>query len=708
MPDTLPVAAPALPAIAPNLNIPTNLCVVPDWTQGGAQKVSWSAVPGCTYNLYASDVIALKGLTVPTGVVPVLLLWGGSMFSVTSVNAAGVESMPSNRIGITDGPPSTSSVPAASVPSAPTNLLVVPEWNAGTARNALAWDTPGWLQGQLIKRDGVEIARGVWASQYFDMDVLPGQVYSYEVFGMLQVCTPMAFSLGSGAVAATALSAPPAALQTLPGVNHIQAKHSSAFVFIDPALGAVDHRLRDTVSGRCKYAGPLPLYHSVWVNPARQPLSIEWTGIEPGGVDLVLEAVDKLGPFQRMMDMECGCAKVDNGQGDASNIPIVLSASAPFHVDAIPRVASGKEAFVETWDVVDPLVLQPLPSVIPPGSQFYGQKNDYAAYANKNWTMKLFGCDNDSTKLEMSHRHFMPDVYDGGGAKSSYAAHNNNASFAMQPNKTVQVLPGQVLCMTMESTMHNSSRRWWEFGIGQAGAELINIGKFAESKLSPTTAGAYLRWQIQGGSSNLDLFPATGGVFSQIDLMQPENWADGESTARISYDHEGPLANGTAQDLDKKHVLRLYVSADRYRFVEETPSGLYNILRDKTFPAGVTIDLSNVQPYWVYQLYHTGLALEEQRQYAPWDRDAINNNPFNSREHVGIMTIEVLDGFPGDPVIVPPIIPPVIPPVVPPVDPPQPPVVLPPPVAAAPTKAEAVAALDTLTAYLKLMISGAA
>jgi hypothetical protein len=742
MPDTLPL-------MPTNGNIPTNLCVVPDWTQAGAQQVSWSPVAGATYNFYVSDVLAVKGLIAPTWLVPVSLLWGnseysGAMFTVTSVDAMGVESNPSIQTCCIyyNSPASTGSpAPAGTVINAPVNVSCTPQWNDGKPRNEVTWEAAGagcWA----VSRDGAEVARGLTVCRYLDNDVLPGSSHVYLVTAIDQTHTPVLTSTASLPASGTALASAPAAIPAtiLPG--KIISNDDSVVVFITPVPGCTDYRIHDVSDPTIfKYAGPITYQKTAGVtNSPRFALSIEWNGIDPAkGATLIIEGVDKLGPFQRMEIMESGCACPEsvNGQRDPSNLPNVLCASLPFAVSCTPLVTTGTQVFTETWRNSQPFTPLPMPTVIPEGSQYYGNNGDYALFENDKWLIKQFGCDLVNTKFFVEHGHFMDVVYDGGGIGSSNPPHNNVASLVMQPKTTPDISGGKVLHMSCEVDAHFDGRRWVECGVGEAGQELINIAKFETHSLNPTTGGGYLRWQIEGENQSLHLFPDMGGVYSDVDLANVKDWNDGQTFQRKGWDHLAPLANGTTQDLDKRHRFDLYLSEGRIRVTETTPDGLYSIVRDEVFPAGVKLPFTKCQPYWVHQFYHSANEIAELHNYSPEEGYWINERPYNDLRHWDNFIVEVLDGFPGDapPVVVPPVfIPPITPPVIvppPPVGPPEPPVVLPPvfippitppvivppalvppgiipPAAEGPSKAESCAALDVLTAYLKLMIGGAA
>lgn len=652
------VTAP-MPQISALLTPPANLCIAGLWVGSTANVLSWQPVPGAAgYNVYVSDVRVGTGLTLPNFTLMPNMLWGGALFTVTTVDAEGMESIPSAPAGVL--PVYNPALPAiwwACAPDVPSALVVVPQWNQGSPRNFITWRGHSSDSVYNVSRDGRKVASGLSNLYYFDSDIKPGESHAYTVSGVnTDWPVPVEGTL-SASVSTTALDSPPVmATSGKISITNVIANDDSAVIFISPVPGATDYRVYDIHNpARAKYAGQITYQKSGYVDLPRMALSIEWNGINPAvGADLMVEAVDKLGPFQRMdgiigsgaMKMSGMSGQAMNGQGDPSNVPIVLAQSAAFHVTCTPTVLSGEQAFFDNFRTSQPFVKQPLPTYIPPGSQFYGQADDYAAYDNDKWEVRQYGADLTNSQFFVMDNHFMDTTYDGGGPGSSYSTHNNNASMVMMPKATADITGGKVLHITFEADAHFSSRRWLEVGIGEAGAELINIAKFQDQRAHPTVGGKFLRWQIEAGSNNLDLFPALGGVFSQVDLMQFSDWNDSQTTSRICWDHTAPLANGTPQDLDKRHRFDLYVSKTHYRLQETMPGGMYNTVRERDFPAGSSLPFDKCQVYFVHQVYHTGNEINETKNDNPSEQYWYNQRPYADERHWDNMGFEVLNSFP--------------------------------------------------------------
>ena len=205
-----------------------------------------------------------------------------------------------------------------------------------------------------------------------------------------------------------------------------------------------------------------------------------------------------------------------------------------------------------------------------------------------------------------------------------------------------------MLHVTFEVDAHFDSRRWVEVGIGEAGDELIDIAKFETHNQGPTVSGKFVRWQIQNENNSLNLYPAIGGDFSQVDLLQNVTGQDIASVARIDWDHVGPFANGTMQDIDKRHRFDLYLSKTHYRIQESMPDGLYNIVREKEFPAGTSLPFDKCQVYFVHQVYHTANDRSELMASYPYESYWYTQRPYSDERHWDNMGFEVLDSFPGE------------------------------------------------------------
>lgn len=381
-------------------------------------------------------------------------------------------------------------------------------------------------------------------------------------------------------------------------------------------------------------------------------LSIEMNGLDPvNGANIVIEAVDKFGPFQLMDGMAGpGAMQMDgmhsavNGQGNPSDVPLVLATSAPVAVTLKPRVLTGDQVFFDTFRNEQPLVEQPLPAPIP--GLNYGDPQCYASFANDKWTIRDYGGDLLDSKVFFMGSHLMDTLYDGGTPRTNGPIHNNNASQVIMPNTTADISGGKVLHVTFEVDPHMDGRRWCDLFVGEAGDTLVDPGKFAEFVgRKPTLSGKLFRWEIQNTHS-LSLFPGIkpDAVSDAVYLTDQAHGVGPDSFGLCA--RQGPWCtipwNGTTGDLDKRHKFDCYLSSNRVVVMEQ---GV--VVKDASFPVGVTLPFDKCQVYFVHQLYHTGNDRPELINYDPADCYWYNNRPYTDERHWDNMGYSVLDAFPA-------------------------------------------------------------
>lgn len=623
---------------------PSNLTVQGYWSNGQPTDIlSWNAVPGAvSYNIYQYDTL-IGSVPSNSYMVPTAKWLGGLTYAVTAVVKQGTESIPSNIVraqgGNNPNQPPTQSGP----PPVPTALTVTPEWNVGKPRIRLAWQGSGDDATYNVYRDGQKIASGIWGLTYLDTAVQPGETHSYAISGVTNWLITPESAVSSPSVTTTALTAAPAPSGSQIQITGVQSNDDSVIVSFAAVPGAVDYRAHTLAHpGIIKYSGG--------------SLSIEMNGLNPASPpNIVVEAVDKLGPFQKMDGamgagmMSPGMIAMDayaiNGQGDPSNVPNVLATSGPVSVTCQPFTLAGSQAFFDAFRNEAPFVQQPNPNVR--AGSFYGDPANYQEYANNNWAIRDYGGDIANTKIFTMSNHFMDTLYDGGSPWSNIPIHNNDASLVMMPKATADISGGRVLHVTFEVDSHFSLRRWCEVQLAQAGDLLIepgNIDTGSGPLRFPTQSGTELRWRIDGEFHKLILYRNVNGVVQQTFLIDT-SWNPGNErygpAARIRYDGL-PLANGTAQDLDKRHRFDLYLSQTHYRLME---SG--QIIKDADFPAGLSLSFSNVQPYFVHQLYHTGNDRPEQIGNGSANAYWYNYRPWADERHWDNMGFSVLNAFPN-------------------------------------------------------------
>ena len=620
------------------LTAPANLGVQGVWNGAPSDLLAWSPVPGAaSYNVYQYDVLIAHGQTLPSYAVPADLYSPGLTYTVTAVDAAGTESLPS-AVATAQGRTDPAAQPGwmPDPPTVPTLPVAVAEWNAGRPRVHLTWHGNHTDFTFNVYRDGKKVASGLWCLGFYDADVQPGESHVYTVTGVNVPWTQMLESAPSVAAAVTALASGPSAAPGTVSVTGVEPGDDSAVVSFAAVPGATDYRVRD-------------LAHPNTVKYSGGGLSVEMNGLDTvNGADLVVEAVDKLGPFQKMDGMAGpGAMQMDgmhsaiNGQGDPSNVPNVLAVSAPVHAACRPLTLSGAQAFFDSFRAEQPLVAQPCPAPIPgdTGGE-YGNPANYLALANDKWEMREYAADLTNTKIFFMGSHFMETLFDGGTPHTNGPMHNNNASLVMVPKATADIAGDKVLHVTFEVDAHFNGRRWCDLVVAPAGDPFINPGKL-DGGLWPNTSGNLFRWEIKPGFHIPELFLKN----TQTDLVQIANGIlqDAPNVARTFWDGS-PLMNGTPQDLDHRHRFDLYLSRKHFRLLEAG-----QLVKDADFPAGMALPFDKCQVYFVHQLYHTGNDRNELVDWYPGECYWSNYRPWSDERHWDNMGFRVLDGFPALP-----------------------------------------------------------
>jgi len=638
-----PASATALqpPADQATLTAPANLSVAGVWSGVSTDLIAWSPVPGAmSYNVYLYGVPLAKGLTATSYAVPPDVFVWGLTYTVTAVDGMGIESLPS-AVATAQGHYDPASRPAwlPDAPAVPTALAAAPEWNAGTPRIHLTWHGDPTDFTYTVYRDGRQVASGLWGLNFYDAAVRPGETHTYTVSGVNVPWTTPVESLPSAPVTAGALLAAPVPLGVPVQITDVQPNDDSALVCFAAVPGAVDYRVYD-------------LAHPSTVKYSGGSLSIEMNGLDPVvGADLVVEAVDKPGPFQTMDGMAGpGAMQMDgmhsaiNGQGDPSNVPLVLASSAPVHVTCRPDGLAGSQVFFDTFRNEQPLIAQPIPALVP--GTWYGDPTGFAEFRNDKWTVRNYGSDLLNTHVFFMGSHLMDTLYDGCAPHSQGPIHNNNASLVLMPNATADISDGKVLHVTFEVDAHMGGRRWCDVFVGPSGDTLVDPGKFADFMgRRPTLSGRLFRWEIQSGAHSLSLFPGVkpDANSDEVHLTHQQNGVGPDSFGLCA--RSGPWCaipfNGTPGDLDKRHKFDLYLSKNRAVIMEQG-----HVVKDAPFPHGATLPFDKCQVYFVHQLYHTANDRNDLVTWDPSDSYWYNYRPWADERHWDNMGFEVLNAFP--------------------------------------------------------------
>lgn len=653
-PQSAPVSATA--PNPPTLTPPTNLRVQGFWQGAPSDVLTWDAVAGAaSYNVYRYDTRIASGDMGTSYTVPFDQFYTDLTYTVTAVDAMGMESAPSNLAGGIGGfdPANPPAWLVTTTPNAPYNIKATVEWNAGKPRVLLIWQGeefsgPGLYlpQTHRIYRDGILVADGMWDFTYLDNHVQPGETHSYTVSAINPIVNSGA--VGGQGVLEGPQSAPITASVPInePAFDSVQTAHitsvmpndDSALVSFAAVAGAVDYRIYDT-------SAPMTQKYSDGA------LSIQWNGIDPAkGADLIVEAVDKLGPFQTMdgtMGPGAGMGMAINGHGDPSNIPNVIARSAPFHVTCQPRTLTGDQAFFDNFRNEQPLKPSALPNALAAESNPYVEIQDQT---NDKWLIRTYNADTKMTSVFFDHDHFMDTLYDGPTAVKMPFTHNNDASMVMIPKATADISDGRVLHVTFEVDAHMDNRRWIELFVAPAGDDLLHANP---TKLNltpgemPTTSGNMFMWQITHEYHDAQEF-IKGQPQELVNLVSDGKtdpvigpWDVGTAITRNG-DWGGPTVNGTIQDLDKRHRFDLYLSQTHFRLLE---NGVVCKDRDLIIP----LPFSQCQVDFVHELYHTANDRGEIIDFTDYCPDGsywYNYRPWSDERHWDNMGFEVLPSFP--------------------------------------------------------------
>jgi hypothetical protein len=393
--------------------------------------------------------------------------------------------------------------------------------------------------------------------------------------------------------------------------------------------GAVDYRVTDLNDPHAvvKYAGqtmPYPLLTPEAPLPDYSHYSIEVNGIDPvKGARLVVEAVDRLGPFQspfEQKDMggpctcapgstdcatgQCLCCKqmVLNGQGDSNGVPIVIAKSDIIQVYRKPRGLNGgltgSQIWFENFQNPAPFVLTGNNPNWPISA--FQNSNEYIEWDNGRMTVSAWGSQPDQTVIFTGHGHFMDVLSDSKGI--------TNASMVIHPKAHFDITGGKTLHVTWEVDAHYTGRRWCNLIVTRAGDGITNPGKLDFAPWTfPTVSGDEFRWEVHNYNHFAQLF--LNGVLNEVGNR---GWVDFVQTARIFWDNSTPLSDGTLLEVDKRHRFDLYLSKNSFQLEERDQFGTLRNKQARVFPDGMALPFEDCEISFVHQVYHSA---EEHDEY---------------------------------------------------------------------------------------------
>ena len=530
---------------------PINLGIVPLIVGDSTRyKIIWTEVAEAeSYKIYRNERL-IGTSTTNSFIIPNDFLSFSMFYFVTAINKDGIESFPSANVL---GRFSASKIPMPEGQVDPCrDIIGYSEINNSKIRNVLSWSTFPQGNDDLnvqywnIYRDGILKAEGMYLQYFIDDDVEPGKEYSYVIEGAIR---------RQGLVKTT--SNPPYTIKTksdtnLPPVGvveilSVQPGDDTLKVKFKKYPGAVDYRVK--ILSR-NVANDERIGGEYWTKYSGDNDLIQVNGVGPETTaTMVIEAVDKFGPFVRMDGfdgpghyiteagsysggghshgddeslpmgnhryinaMEMVNAEV-NGQGDPSNIPNVIAISAEFTGTTIPFEFTGEQQFFEPWRSVKEFkFVQADPEVIKKRAYPGLYARYFTIYENDKFELLLDECDQLRTQVFWMADHMMSTVYDGGTVPISNVSHNNNAILMIIAKQSANISGDKVLHSTFEVDPHLTNRRWIDMLFYDANDKLFG-GQEPSTNL--TSTNNTLRWIIKADGHILIQTKMVNGVFTE-------------------------------------------------------------------------------------------------------------------------------------------------------------------------------------------------
>lgn len=616
-PDPPPAPQPGDP-IAP----PTNLRAVPVSGQD-ACTLSWDARTGAvTYKLYRlEDLALLATITAPT---TSYLLTGsawrsGARCFVTATGDNDMESLPSAAILNISGKAGWNN---PNSPAVPTNLIATPQWNDGAPQNLIEWDTNNTLWHEVY-RNGSKIAEGILRLYYVDRNVTAGVTYSYQVRSVIDYGNPGSaasyrYSSLSAAVNCATRTGQPAAITNPLVVAAGASGPHYAFINITPLAGAVDYRAYPIGTAPyegAKYAG-------------RGSTSIQVAGLPNGSnVTYIVEALDKLGPFQRH-EKQGFPGHHDlvhvNGHGDPGNVPSVLQATTIALQGTAITLTGSQQHNVDfgTYDYDADLATDSISSSLAAahGKSYPVATNDHLlrAYQNSDFRFYFLRVNQEESAVFGKGKHLMWVNADG-GTHPFPPRHNNNATLGLEYKDAAALTGSQVLRVVVDIDGHMSSRRW------------INL-------LLRDTADPFYLPDDQFFNK-----PVVSNQFVRVSIFHDQTVLGWNHTGGSAVYYRSPAQNGGQPGLDR--VVRfemLYRASDRRVLFKEGGVTIFDRIA-----TGLTMPSTAIGVNVHHQVYHTNEDVQDHLRNGCFERYWIAHRLFEDERHLFGFAYEVLSAWPS-------------------------------------------------------------
>ena len=528
-----------------NPEAPTNLRTFGFWDSGPFDVLQWEPSPGAvSYNIYRYDNKIGSSKTNSFNVNK-LIYQDHWTYTVTAVDKFGLESLPSN-LGMARGehPPNYNFGWRTNPPSTPGKYAANPEWNRGRPRNFIKWqDQQVWGQdapgAYNVYKDGVKICSGLWSQYFIDTNVVSGKTYKYQIGSVNRDQFKVQETLGPIVEITTAFG--PKDLSPTPiNITANEPNDDSIVVKFDYVPGALDYRVY--VEGN-----PNTVKYSSGFN------MVEMNGLVSNqSYNLIVEALDKMGPYQKIDGIIGPGASGPNGEvhaavnghGDPSNEPNVIARSNPYRVATVQRKLTGEQVFFDNFRDFQPIAQLPTKQDIfdfrfGPNNQYKNEAHLFLKwFENDKWNFFLDDLDTNHSTVFLMGSHFMDTIYDGASLPRPGWAHLSNGVMLMSPKKTANIAGNKVLHVTFEVDPHFSGRRWCDVLLLPAG-ETVYSGKAADKIAMNTKSGKLFRWAIGAGSHEINVDTGYNKDGSRKSFKVPVKFADRGSI----YSYPAPYRN---------------------------------------------------------------------------------------------------------------------------------------------------------------------
>jgi hypothetical protein len=441
---------------------------------------------------------------------------------------------------------------------------------------------------------------------------------------------------------------PPPATLPLVKILRVEPNDDSAKVHFEHVEGAVDYRIYPTGHAHAKkYSGGNTI--------------VEWNGIR-AATEVVVEAVDQLGPFQ-FHDGSIPHSEVHsiNGHGPSTNQPKVIARSAPFTITPEPHAfrTLPNVIFFDDYRDGSKYTKHPLEITDPRTGQMSLQ---YVRFTDSNGTwepIQGFDVDAKFTNIFADHDHVMDIIRDGGTEGSNVPPRVSYGGLYFETSRTADLTGGKIVHFTHEVDAHfPTGRRWWSVIVHSPGDWILHPKQTPwDPNYHPSKEQKPVLWWQISTAHSLALYDRTfpkgnvpitrqehgagpdsfnwcqrSGVWAPVDPVTGRN-PNGE---RFTSQGGQWLGNGEPT-IDLRRRFDIYLSKERVQIWEDG-----HLCRD----ARIELNLDQVVFALEHGMYHSALEEQEIKDYAPHQQYYRNFAKDFDERHWDNVGARYVDAFP--------------------------------------------------------------